>query len=154
MSTSETKPAETAIVRYDGQEFSIDRAVAESDSHLRAALAAVYPSLATAAFSRTTENGRLVVTATKTAGTKGATGEVIRRLACAPEHVNPAVRAATRVASLLATGRIDPVRFARLERPLERAARRGNQERSTISAALSRLRSAAPARSTGQTTLL
>ena len=80
MSTTETKPKEPAIVRYDGQEFSIDRTVAESDSHLRAALAGVYPSLATAAFSRATENGRLVVTATKTAGTKGAPGDVAARL--------------------------------------------------------------------------
>ncbi len=62
----------TATVRYDGQEFSIDKTVAESDSLLRSALAGVYPSLATAAFSRTTEDGRLIVSATKTAGTKGS----------------------------------------------------------------------------------
>ena len=144
MSTTDTKPAETATVRYDGQEFAIDRTVAESDSHLRAALAAVYPNLATAAFSRTTENGKLIVTATKTAGTKGAAASVLERLERAGEHVNPAIRVATRVSTLLATGAMHPARFARLERTMQRAAERGNRERSVISQTLARLRSAAP----------
>ena len=144
MSTTDTKPAETAIVRYDGQEFAIDRTVAESDSHLRAALAGVYPSLATAAFSRTTENGRLVVTATKTAGTKGAAADVLERLTHSGEHVNPAIRVATRVSTLLATGAMHPARFARLEKTMHRAAERGSRERSVISQTLTRLRSAAP----------
>lgn len=144
MSTTETKPTEPAIVRYDGQEFSIDRTVAESDSHLRAALAGVYPSLATAAFSRATENGRLVVTATKTAGTKGAPGDVAARLASSRAHVNPAIRVACRVSALLATGALHPMRFARLESTMLRAAKRGSHERSDILAALGRLRSAQP----------
>lgn len=154
MSTTETKPTEAAIVRYDGQEFSIDRTVAESDSHLRAALAGVYPSLATAAFSRATENGRLVVTATKTAGTKGAALDVAARLAASGEHVNPAIRVATRVSTLLATGAIHPARFARLEQTMRRAAERGSREHSVISTTLSRLRSAAPNSASGPVELL
>lgn len=154
MSTNETKPTEAAIVRYDGQEFSIDRTVAESDSHLRAALSGVYPSLATAAFSRATENGRLVVTATKTAGTKGAALDVAARLAASGEHVNPAVRAATRIAALLATDRMHPAGFARLERLIERASRRGSIEKQTISAVLGRLRAGRPEPSTDGANLL
>ena len=154
MSTNETKPTEPAIVRYDGQEFSIDRTVAESDSHLRAALAGVYPSLATAAFSRATENGRLVVTATKTAGTKGAALDVAARLAASGEHVNPAIRVATRVSTLLATGTIHPARFARLEQTMRRAAERGSKEQSVISTTLLRLRSAAPDSASGPVELL
>ncbi len=154
MSTNESKPTETATVRYDGQEFAIDRTVAESDSHLRAALAAVYPSLATAAFSRTTENGKLVVTATKTAGTKGAAASVLERLERAGEHVNPAIRVATRVSTLLATGALHPARFARLERTMRRAGERGSREKTVISNTLSRLRSAAPDSARGPVGLL
>jgi len=127
-----TTPNETAVVRYDGQEFSIDSTVAASDSLLRSALAAVYPGLATAAFTRTQENGRLVVTAAKTAGTKGGPDEVARRLVAAREHVNPAVRAASAVARLFAAEQMNPSYFARLERALLRAASQGLAEREKI----------------------
>ena len=142
-----------ATVRYDGQEFSIDKTVAESDSLLRAALAGVYPSLATAAFSRTTEDGRLIVSATKTAGTKGGDAP-LERLRAARERVNPAVRVATKVSALIATGQLTPQRFVRLGPTMSRAAKRGSLEAEAIRETAKRLKDAEPEPSVSRVGLL
>jgi hypothetical protein len=79
-------------ISADGAEFEITDDVARDDRHLSEALAPFYPELANAEINRSEEDGKLIVTVTKRAGTKGAgVSDVIIALRAAPEEINPAL---------------------------------------------------------------
>jgi hypothetical protein len=61
-----------AIIKIDGQNIPMEDEVAKDDSRVKMALAQFYPDAANARITRTTENGQMVVSIVKQAGTKGA----------------------------------------------------------------------------------
>ncbi|HEX2915977.1 MAG TPA: hypothetical protein VH186_34765 [Chloroflexia bacterium] len=60
-----------AILKFEGQEISIDDRMAQNDKMLLEFVATFSPELANATITRKKEGDRLVVTLTKRAGPKG-----------------------------------------------------------------------------------
>lgn len=78
----------------------------------------------------------------------------LERLQQARERVNPAIRVATRVSALIATGQLMPQRFVRLGPTLARAARHGANEAQEIRDTAKRLLEAPPEPSVSRVGLL
>lgn len=137
-----------AKIRFEGQELSIAEEVASDDAKLRAALVTVYPSISTAEIHRTREDGTLVVTAVKRAGSKGADdsaqARVLAALAAAPQYVNPAVELAHRLRLREHAGGLDVVTLLGEREALTDARRRGQEDIEAVRSALSGLKSARP----------
>lgn len=65
--------ATTATVKIEGQEFTLDVAIASDDNLLKTALSPHYPSIKNAQISRETRAGQLIVSIVKKAEHKGRT---------------------------------------------------------------------------------
>ncbi len=78
----------------------------------------------------------------------------LERLRAARERVNPAVRVATKVSALIATGQLTPQRFVRLGPTMSRAAKRGSLEAEAIRETAKRLKGAEPEPSVSRVGLL
>ena len=61
-----------ATIKIDGQTIQLEDTTANSDEQLRMALTPFFPDAANSTFDRKQENGTLVVSVVKKAGTKGA----------------------------------------------------------------------------------
>lgn len=137
-----------AKIRFEGQELSIAEEVASDDAKLRAALVTVYPSISTAEIHRTREDGTLVVTAVKRAGSKGgedsAQARVLATLAAAPEHVNPAIALAHRLRLQEKAGALDVVALLGERDAIASALRTGQDDVQVVESALKALGRARP----------
>ena len=74
--TAKVQPAETegvtsAVVKIEGQEFSLPTSIADNDELLKAALSPHYPSIKNAQISRETRAGQMIVSIVKRAEHKG-----------------------------------------------------------------------------------
>ncbi len=74
----------------EGQTLDLPPEIAVSDDAIRRAMAPVFPQIATAYFTRTTDtDGVTTIKVTKRANDKGALDNVLDKLRKAPRHVNP-----------------------------------------------------------------
>jgi hypothetical protein len=141
-----------AKIRFEGQELTLAEEVASDDAKLRAALVTVYPSLATAEIHRTREDGVLVVTAVKRAGSKGAGGSaedrVLGALVAAPHYVNPAVGVSHRLRLAERAGALDVVALLDERDEIHVAIQTGAADVDAVRSALSALRQSHPVSST------
>lgn len=132
-------------ISTDGVEFEIADDVARDDRHLREALAPFYPELANAEINRSEEDGKLIVTVTKRAGTKGAgASDVLVALHAAPEEINPAVVLQRRLTRIEEQGRLDLRKILRLQPEIRRAVEEGERQIKEYSASLKLLREGKP----------
>lgn len=132
-------------ISSDGAEFEIADDVARDDQHLREALAPFYAELANAEINRSEEDGRLIVTVTKRAGTKGAgISDVLLALAAAPEEINPALVLQRRLMRIEEQGKLDLGKILRLQREIRRAVDEGMKQIEEHRASLKLLREGMP----------
>ena len=126
-----------AQIKIEGQTIDLEDEIAESDDLLRAALQASWPDAKTATFTRSDKRkekgGKLVVTVTKKAGTKGA---LIEALFAAPETINPAIEMSRRISRLQHAGEIGPTLIAKLMPEISAAVALGARDLSAGAAAL------------------
>jgi hypothetical protein len=132
-------------ISADGAEFEIADDVARDDRHLREALVPFYPELANAEINRSEEDGKLIVTVTKRAGTKGAgVSDVIIALRAAPEEINPALVLQRRLMRIEDRGKLDLRKILRLQPEIRRAVEEGMGQIKEQGASLKQLREGKP----------
>ncbi len=78
-------------ISIEGQTLELPPDIAVSDDAIRRAMAPIFPQIATATLSRTTNpaDGSTVIKATKQAGTKGQYETILAKLKNSPQHINP-----------------------------------------------------------------
>ncbi|MFN7976365.1 MAG: hypothetical protein U0166_29205 [Acidobacteriota bacterium] len=128
-----------AKVRFEGQEVALAEDLASDDTKLRAALVTAWPSISTAEISRTREDGVLVVSCARKAGTKGGTDEVASRLAEAPETVNPAVLLAADLRLRERRGQLTPAALVREASRIRAAIAGGEADQERVRKVVDRL---------------
>lgn len=136
-----------AIIKIsaDGAEFEITDDAARDDRHLREALAPFYPELMNAEINRLEEDGELIVTVTKRAGTKGAgVSGVLVALHAAPEEINPALVLRHRLMRLEERGKLDLRKILQLQPQIRRAVEEGTKQIKEQGASLKLLREGKP----------
>ncbi len=122
-----------AKIKYEGQEVSLPEEIAADDSKLKAALVTVWPSISTSTIERTREDGMLVVTCTRKAGTKGSlTLDIIGRLQKAPQNRNPAVQLATKLQAIQQNGQLTPKVLGSFGKRIHKAITQGEKHRAQI----------------------
>lgn len=129
------------IVMPDGQSFSLEDEMAETDEGLRAALKVAYPDAANATFTR--EGGKddkpLVIKVAKKAGTKGVEGGKLNSIAvdllASPEYTNEAALMAARLDQLAAGGNLDWELARQMENEIAAAAKAGSEAVDEVSTA-------------------
>lgn len=129
-----------AKIRFEGQEVALADDIAQDDVKLRAALVTAWPSISTAEISRTREDGVLVVSCAKKAGSKGGEREVATRLDSAPERINPALLLATELRLFEARSHLTPAMLLRRAPQIRSAITHGEAQQKRVSDALERLR--------------
>ena len=139
-----------AIVKIEGQEYTIDNAIAnagatvqESDRLLRDALSPTFGIAAGATFQRETRNGQLYITLVKQPGTKGAT-PALQFLLEASGSINPAMQLACEMHVLEARGALNLPALLAVQSRIDEALKQGETEERHITRALHIL-GAAPA---------
>lgn len=132
-------------ISSDGAEFEIADDVARDDRHLREALTPFYAELANAEINRSEEDGKLIVTVTKRAGTKGAgVSDVLHALSAAPEEINPALALQRQLMRLEEQGKLDLRKILRLQPDIRRAVDEGMKQIKEHNASLKLLREGTP----------
>ncbi|MFN7970827.1 MAG: hypothetical protein U0166_00495 [Acidobacteriota bacterium] len=129
-----------AKIRFEGQEVALADDIAQDDAKLRAALVTAWPSISTAEISRTREDGVLVVSCAKKAGSKGGGPEVAARLEAAAERVNPALVLATELRLFEARAELTPAMVLRRGPEIRRAIEQGEAAQKRVQHAVERLR--------------
>ena len=127
-----------AIVKIEGQEYTIDDAIAhggatlqESDQILRDALRPTFEIAAGATFQRETRAGHPYITLIKQPGTKGAP-RVIQRLREAPSSINPAMVLACETHLLESRHALDLPTLLALQSRIDAALEHGAKEERLI----------------------
>lgn len=136
-----------AVVKIstDGTEFEIPDDIASDDQHLLEALVPFYAELANAEISRLEESGKLTVTLTKRAGTKGAgISDVLLALVAAPEEINPALIMQHKLMRIEEQGQLGLRRILRLQPEIRRAIDEGMKQIREQSASLKLLKEGKP----------
>ena len=128
-------PQETVIVLFEGQQYQVPTAIADSDDKLRALLAPFASAAANALIRRTPGRPIEIV---KQAEPKGT--EPLTYLRTQPEWINPAVLAARQVQHLELSGGVDPQQMKRLSESCEQAAKAGQAAAEFSQASLSACR--------------
>lgn len=96
----QTTAPESAVIRIEGQEFELERALAEDDATIKSVLRPHYAALENANITREEKNGRLHVTIVKRAQHKGTDRQRLTELELLdrePETFNPALGLAARL---------------------------------------------------------
>jgi hypothetical protein len=136
-------------ISIEGQTLELPPEIAVSDDAIRRAMAPVFPQIATAYLTRTTDaSGTTVIKVTKRANDKGALDAVLHHLKEAPRHVNPIFPLYERL--YLSTGRLPSAEdFFTIQRQLRKAIEDGEAEINDVSIIRARLRETAgtPSRS-------
>jgi hypothetical protein len=133
-----------ALIKIDGSELPLDDAIASDDAMLKQALTPYYPGVANSDIKRTTENGQMIVTVVKRAGSKGGYVPIIESLRSAPPHVNPAVKLAAEIQREEEAGGNDPLRIIERSAEIERAIAASEAEEQEVFRMLKVLKSAGP----------
>ena len=78
-------------ISIEGQTLQLPPEVAVSDDAIRRAMSPIFPQIATATLSRTTNpaDGSTIIKAIKQAGTKGHYDTILTKLKNSPQHINP-----------------------------------------------------------------
>lgn len=132
--------SKNAKIRYEGQEVSLPETIAADDTTLRAALCTVWPSITTAEISRTREDGTLIVSCAKKAGSKGGCAEVAAQLAAAPERRNSAVPLAEELLELTRLQQLSPQMLAGHWKKIVTAIKRGSDYREAVNKVVNKLK--------------
>lgn len=139
-----------ALIKIDGAEMPLDDAIAKDDATLKQALAPFYPGVANSDIKRATENGQMVVTIVKRAGSKGGFVPIIEALKAAPEHINPGILLAYDLRRRESAGSLDLPAIMELGGVVEKAVKVGGQEEEQVEKALALLHKAPPSASTSR----
>ncbi|MFN6474028.1 MAG: hypothetical protein RMY36_030735 [Nostoc sp. SerVER01] len=121
-----------AIIKIDGQDITIDDAIAQNDEDLKKVIVPFYPQLANAEIKRETTAQGLVVRMIKQAGLKGSDA-VIESLKNAPSEFNPAIDLAWRCKQVFFTNsQVELKDVIDLQPQIESALSAGNKENNEI----------------------
>ncbi|MGE0127570.1 MAG: hypothetical protein AB7U82_05785 [Blastocatellales bacterium] len=132
-------------ISTDGTEFELKDDIARDDQRLREALTPFYPEMANAEITRSEQDGRLVVTMAKRAGTKGfSRADVLTVLRNAAEMVNPAVLMQDKLRRMEERGELDVQKLMRLQPGIRRAMNDGQKQIKEVKASLKLLADAKP----------
>ena len=133
-----------ALIKIDGTEMPLDDEIAKDDETLKKALSPFYPGAANSDIKRTTENGQMVVTVVKRAGSKGGDIPIIEALKAAPEHINPAIKLANELQRKESAGALEITEIMEMTRVVEQAINTGRKEEGQVEKALALLHKAPP----------
>ena len=132
-------------ISTDGVEFDVKDDIARDDQRLREALTPFYPEMANAEITRSEQDGKLIVTMAKRAGTKGFSRlDVLTVLRNAMETVNPAVLMQDKLQQLEEGGELDVRKLMRLQPEIRRAMNDGQKQIEEVKASLKLLGDAQP----------
>jgi hypothetical protein len=132
-------------ISTDGTEFEVKDDIARDDQRLREALTPFYPEMANAEITRSEQDGRLIVTMAKRAGTKGfSRSHVLTVLQNAMETVNPAVLMQDRLRRMEERGELDVRKLMRMQPEIRRAMNDGQKQIEEMKASLKLLGDAQP----------
>ena len=124
-------------ISTDGTEFELKDDVARDDQRLREALTPFYPEMANAEITRSEQDGRLIVTMAKRAGTKGfSRADVLTMLRNAMETVNPAVLMQDKLRRMEERGELNVRILMRLQPEIRRAMNDGQKQIEEVKASL------------------
>ncbi len=124
-------------ISTDGVEFEVKDDIARDDQRLREALTPFYPEMANAEITRSEQDGRLIVTMAKRAGTKGfSRSDVLTVLRNAVETVNPAVLMQDELRRMEERGELDVRKLMRLQPEIRRAMNDGQRQIEEVKASL------------------
>lgn len=133
-----------AILKFEGQSLEIPDQMATNEKALLEFVATFSPQLANATISTKKEEGLLVVTLVKRAGTKGNTAKLVAALTNAPEYINPALSLAWGLKKQEVAGSLDLDTLLTMQPAIEEALTQGQAEVRLVEKALARLQAAQP----------
>ena len=116
-------------ISTDGTEFEVKDDIARDDQRLREALTPFYPEMANAEITRAEQDGKLIVTMAKRAGTKGFNrSDVLTVLRSAMETVNPAVLMQDKLRQMEERGELDVRKLMRMQPEIRQAMNDGKKQ--------------------------
>ena len=133
--TNTNKSEDSIIVIFEGQQYPVEREIAEDDNKLRALLSPFAPAAASAKIERVPGQP---IKMTKQSGTKGASPLTI--LCNTPETLNPAIAMARQIQHLELSGGIGIDEMEAIARDIETAIARGTEAIEDYRASLERLK--------------
>lgn len=132
-------------ISTDGVEFEVKDDLARDDQQLREALTPFYPEMANAEITRSEQDGSLVVTMAKRAGTKGSSrSEVLTGLRNTTETINPAVLLQDKLRRMEERGELDVRKLMRLQPEIRWAMNDAQKQMEEVKASLKLLGEAKP----------
>jgi hypothetical protein len=116
-------------ITTDGSEFEVADEIARDDQRLREALTPFYPELANAEITRSEQEGKLIVTMVKRAGTKGSGfADVLAVLRDSPEEFNPALVLQHKMSQMEKEGKLDLRKILRMQPEIRFAVNEGMKQ--------------------------
>ncbi len=116
-------------ITTDGSEFEVADEIARNDQKLQEALTPFYPELANAEITRSEQEGRLIVTMVKRAGTKGnGFTDVLAVLRDSPEEFNPALVLQHKMIQMQKEGKLDLRKILRMQPEIRFAVNEGMKQ--------------------------